>query len=117
MFYGRTCQCGALMQLIDCEAKELRTGGVCTPVVGKAQLVAAAAGVNDPVLIEVEQVGVVVPVICLAPPVGLLLIHQLPSILAQQITLVSLLLQPGHSLHEHVPLLNMCRHRVLMYRH
>ena len=62
------------------------------PVVGEAQLVAAAARIDDPVLVEVEEVGVVVAVVRLPPPVGLLLIHQLPGVLAQQVALVRLLL-------------------------
>ena len=61
-------------------------------MIGKAQLVATAPGINDPVLIEVEQVGVVVPVVCLAPPVSLCLVYQLPCVLAQQIALVRLFL-------------------------
>lgn len=61
-------------------------------MIGKAQLVATAPSINDPVLIEVEQVGVVVPVVCLAPPVSLCLVHQLPCVLAQQIALVRLFL-------------------------
>lgn len=61
-------------------------------MVGKAQLVAAAPGIDDPVFIEIEEVGIVVPIVCLAPPVSLLLIHQLPCVFAQQIALVGLLL-------------------------
>ena len=70
-----------------------RRRALCSPVVGEAQLVAASPGINDPVLIEVEQIGVVVPVVRLAPPVCLLLVHQLPCVLAQQIALVGLLLR------------------------
>ena len=62
-------------------------------MVGKAQLVATPPGINDPVLIEIEEVRVVIPVVCLAPPVSLLLIHQLPCVLTQQIALVGLLLR------------------------
>ena len=51
-------------------------------MIGKAQLVATPSRVNDQVLVEVEEVGVVVAIVRLPPPVCLLLIYQLPRVLA-----------------------------------
>ena len=63
-----------------------------SPVVGKAHLVAPVLGINDPIIIQVKEVGVAVPVICLAPPVRLLVVDQLPRVLCHKLIPLDVLL-------------------------
>ena len=57
-------------------------------VVCKPQLVASLPGIDDPFLVQIEQVGVVIAVIDLAPPISLSLVDQLASIFSQQLPLL-----------------------------
>ena len=67
-------------------------------VVSEAQLVALLPSIDDPLLVQVEQVGVVVAIIDLATAVSLSLIDELPSVLAQQLPLLGILLRKPYGL-------------------
>lgn len=66
---------------------------VASPVVGKAHLVSSVLGVNDPVIIQVKQVCVAVPVISLTTPVCLFVVDQLPCVLCHKLVSLDVLLQ------------------------
>ena len=63
-----------------------------SPVVGKAHLVPPVLGINDPIIIQVKEVRVAVPVICLAPPVSLLVVDQLPGVFGHKLIPLDVLL-------------------------
>jgi hypothetical protein len=63
------------------------------PVVDEAQLVAAAARVQHPIAVQVEQVGAAVAVVCAPAPVRLRLAHQLARVLAEQVVAARALLR------------------------
>ena len=67
------------------------------PVIGKAHLVASVLGINDPLVVQVKQVGVAVPVICLSTPVCLPVVDQLPCVLSHKLIPLDVLL-PQHNI-------------------
>ena len=67
------------------------------PVVGKAHLVASVLGINHPIIIQVKQVRVAVPVVCLSTPVCLPVINQLPCVLSHKLIPPDVLL-PQHNI-------------------
>ena len=56
-------------------------------MVGESELIPPVPGVQDPLLVEVEQIRVVHPVINAAPAVSLLLRDQISGVFAQKIVL------------------------------
>ena len=71
-------------------------------MVGKAHLVSSVLGINDPVIIEVKQVGVAVPVVRLAAPICLLVVDQLPCVLCHKLILLDVLLQLQGSIYQSI---------------
>ena len=63
------------------------------PVIGESHFVASLLGINDPLVVQIKQVGVAVSVIRFAPPVRFAMINQLSSVLCHKLVLAYILLR------------------------
>ena len=67
------------------------------PVIGKSHFIASLLGINDPLIVQIKQVGVAVSVIRFASPICLAMINQLSSVLCHKLVLAYILLQKSLS--------------------
>ena len=65
----------------------------CAPVVGEAHLVAPLLSINHPLIIQIKQIGVAVPVVRLSSPVSFTMVNQLACVFCHKLVFPDVLLQ------------------------